>query len=160
GAIIVSTFGCNNGLILAGARVCYAMAKDGLFFRSTGSLNSKRVPGVALVIQGVWITFLILMRTQRVDATGKVDYGNLYNDLLNYVVFAALLFYALTIAGIFSLRAKRPDLERPYRAFGYPVVPALYIAATLAIMLVLLLYQTKTSGAGLVIVVLGLPVYW
>jgi basic amino acid/polyamine antiporter, APA family len=158
-AIIISTFGCNNGLILAGARVSYAMAKDGLFFRSTGTLNNKGVPGVALVIQGIWITILILMRTQRVDAAGAVTYGNLYNDLLNYVVFAVLLFYALTIAGIFSLRAKRPDLERPYRAFGYPVVPALYIAAAVAIMFVLLLYQTKTAGAGLVIVLLGVPVY-
>jgi basic amino acid/polyamine antiporter, APA family len=158
-AITISTFGCNNGLILAGARVSYAMAKDGLFFRSTGTLNNKGVPGVALVIQGIWITILILMRTQRVDAAGAVTYGNLYNDLLNYVVFAVLLFYALTIAGIFSLRAKRPDLERPYRAFGYPVVPALYIAAAVAIMFVLLLYQTKTAGAGLVIVLLGVPVY-
>ena len=159
-AIIISTFGCNNGLILAGARVSYAMAKDGLFFRSTGTLNKKGVPGVALIIQGVWITFLILMRTHKLDEAGKVIYGNLYNDLLNYVVFAVLLFYALTIAGIFSLRAKRRDLERPYRALGYPVVPALYIVAALAIMLVLLLYQTTASGIGLVIVVIGLPVYW
>jgi basic amino acid/polyamine antiporter, APA family len=159
-AIVISTFGCNNGLILAGARVSYAMARDGLFFRSTGTLNSKGVPGVALIIQGVWIVFLILMRTRKLDAAGTVIYGNLYNDLLNYVVFAVLLFYALTIAGIFSLRAKRPDLERPYRALGYPVVPALYIAAAVAIMFVLLLYQTKTSGVGLVIVVIGLPVYW
>jgi APA family basic amino acid/polyamine antiporter len=160
GAIIVSTFGCNNGLILAGARVSYAMARDGLFFRSTGTLNKRGVPGVALIIQGIWITFLILMRTRRVGADGAVVYGNLYNDLLNYVVFAVLLFYALTIAGIFSLRVKRPDLERPYRALGYPVVPALYIAAAVAIMFVLLLYQTKTSGVGLVIVIIGLPVYW
>jgi basic amino acid/polyamine antiporter, APA family len=160
GAIIISTFGCNNGLILAGARVSYAMARDGLFFRSTGTLNKRGVPGVALIIQGVWITFLILMRTRRVGADGAVVYGNLYNDLLNYVVFAVLLFYALTIAGIFSLRAKRPDLARPYRALGYPVVPALYIVAAVAIMFVLLLYQTKTSGVGLVIVIIGLPVYW
>ncbi|PYT92789.1 MAG: amino acid transporter [Acidobacteria bacterium] len=158
-AIIISTFGCNNGLILAGARVSYAMAKDGLFFRSTGTLNSKGVPGSALVYQGMWIAFLILIRTRQIDASGTVTYGNLYNDLLNYVVFAVLLFYALTIAGIFSLRAKRPDLERPYRAFGYPVVPALYVVAAVAIMFVLLLYQTKTAGAGLVIVLLGVPVY-
>ncbi len=158
-AIIISTFGCNNGLILAGARVSYAMAKDGLFFRSTGTLNSRGVPGSALVYQGMWIAFLILIRTRQIDASGTVTYGNLYNDLLNYVVFAVLLFYALTIAGIFSLRAKRPDLERPYRAFGYPVVPALYVVAAVAIMFVLLLYQTKTAGAGLVIVLLGVPVY-
>jgi basic amino acid/polyamine antiporter, APA family len=159
-AIIVSTFGCNNGLILAGARVSYAMAHDGLFFRSTGVLNKKGVPGVALIIQGVWITLLILMRTRKVDETGAVIYGNLYNDLLNYVIFAALLFYVLTVAGIFALRAKRPDLDRPYRAFGFPVVPALYIVAATAIMVVLLLYQTKTTGVGLVIVLIGIPVYW
>lgn len=158
-AIIISTFGCNNGLILAGARVSYAMARDGLFFRSTGKLNSKGVPGSALIYQGGWIAILILMRTREVDASGVVTYGNLYNDLLNYVVFAVLLFYALTIAGIFSLRAKRPDLERPYRAFGYPVIPGLYIVAAAAIMFGLLLYQTKTAGAGLVIVLLGVPVY-
>lgn len=158
-AIIISTFGCNNGLILAGARVSYAMARDGLFFRSTGKLNNKGVPGSALIYQGIWITLLILMRTREVDAAGVVTYGNLYNDLLNYVVFAVLLFYALTIAGIFSLRAKRPDLERPYRAFGYPVIPGLYIVAAAAIMFGLLLYQTKTAGAGLVIVLLGVPVY-
>jgi APA family basic amino acid/polyamine antiporter len=159
-AIIVSTFGCNNGLILAGARVSYAMAHDGLFFRSTGVLNKKGVPGVALIIQGIWITLLILMRTRKVDESGAVIYGNLYNDLLNYVIFAALLFYVLTVAGIFALRAKRPDLDRPYRAFGFPVVPALYIVAATAIMVVLLLYQTKTTGVGLVIVLIGIPVYW
>jgi basic amino acid/polyamine antiporter, APA family len=158
-AIIISTFGCNNGLILAGARVSYAMARDGLFFRSTGKLNNKGVPGSALVYQGSWITLLILLRTRQVDAAGIVTYGNLYNDLLNYVVFAVLLFYALTIAGIFSLRAKKPDLERPYRAFGYPVIPGLYIVEAAAIMFALLLYQTKTAGAGLVIVLLGVPVY-
>ena len=158
-AIIISTFGCNNGLILAGARVSYAMARDGLFFRSTGRLNKKGVPGSALIYQGIWVAFLILMRTRKVDAAGAVTYGNLYNDLLNYVVFAVLLFYALTIAGIFSLRAKRPNLERPYRAFGYPVIPGLYIASAAAIMFALLLYQTKTAGAGLVIVLIGVPVY-
>ena len=158
-AIIISTFGCNNGLILAGARVSYAMARDGLFFRSTGKLNNKGVPGSALIYQGIWVALLILMRTRQVDRAGVVTYGNLYNDLLNYVVFAVLLFYALTIAGIFSLRAKKPDLERPYRAFGYPVIPGLYIVAASAIMFALLLYQTKTAGAGLVIVLLGVPVY-
>jgi APA family basic amino acid/polyamine antiporter len=159
-AIIISTFGCNNGLILAGARVAYAMAKDGLFFRATGSLNRKGVPGSALMYQGAWITILILLRTRHVDAAGAVSYGNLYSDLLNYVVFAALFFYVLTTMGIFVLRAKRPNVERPYRAFGYPFIPALYILAAVAIMLVLLLYQTQTAGMGLAIVLLGLPVYW
>ena len=159
GAIIISTFGCNNGLILAGARVTYAMAKDGLFFKSTGALNKKGVPGTALIYQGVWIAILILLRTQRVDAAGAITYGNLYSDLLDYVVFSVLIFYSLTIAGIFVLRAKRPEAERPYRAFGYPVVPLLYIVSALAIMLVLLLYKTQTAWPGLVIVLLGVPVY-
>jgi APA family basic amino acid/polyamine antiporter len=158
-AIIVSTFGCNNGLILAGSRVAYAMAKDGLFFRATGRLNSKGVPGTALVYQGIWISVLILLRTRKVDA-GVVTYGNLYSNLLDYVVFAALIFYVLTILGVFVLRKKRPDAERPYRAFGYPVVPALYIVLALTILFVLLFYKTETAGWSLVIVLLGLPVYW
>jgi APA family basic amino acid/polyamine antiporter len=158
-AIIISTFGCNNGLILAGARVSYAMARDGLFFRSTGKLSKRGVPQSALIYQGVWIIVLILLRTRRVDASGAVTYGNLYSDLLNYVVFAVLLFYVLTIIGIFVLRRKRPDAPRPYRAFGYPFVPLLYIVAATAIMIVLLLYQTQTAGGGLCIVLLGLPVY-
>ncbi len=159
GAIIISTFGCNNGLILAGARVSYAMAKDGLFFRSTGKLNKKGVPGSALVYQGIWVIVLILLRTQHVDAAGKVTYGNLYSDLLDYVVFSVLIFYVLTIAGIFILRSKRPGAERPYKAFGYPFVPLLYIVAAAAIMFVLLLYKTQTTWPGLVIVLLGVPVY-
>src|ERR1700737_2828670 len=159
-AIIISTFGCNNGLILAGGRVSYDLGRDRLFFRATGRLNRKGVPGIALVLQGVWIVFLILMRRRHVDVTGAVTYGNLYSDLLDYVVFAALLFYVLTIIGIFVLRAKRPEAERPYRAFGYPCVPMLYILAAVAIMLVLLLYQTQMAGTGLVIVLSGLPVYW
>jgi len=159
GAIIISTFGCNNGLILAGARVSYAMAKDGLFFRSTGSLNKKGVPGSALVYQGIWVIVLILLRTRHVDAAGMVTYGNLYSDLLDYVVFSVLIFYVLTIAGIFILRRKRPGAERPYKAFGYPFVPLLYIVAAAAIMFVLLLYKTQTTWPGLVIVLLGVPVY-
>jgi basic amino acid/polyamine antiporter, APA family len=154
-AIIISTFGCNNGLILAGSRVVYAMAHDGLFFRATGKLNGKGVPGMALVLQGVWIAVLISLRTRQPNGS----YGNLYNDLLNYVVFAVLLFYVLTIIGIFLLRRKRPDVERPYRAFGYPFVPLLYIVAAVTIMVVLLLYQTQTAWPGLVIVLLGVPVY-
>src|SRR2546428_1264808 len=159
-AIIISTFGCNNGLILAGSRVAYAMAKDRLFFRATGKLNRKGVPGTALVYQCVWIVVLILMRTRRADGAGVVTYGNLYSNLLDYVVFAALMFYVLTIASVFVLRAKRPDVERPYKAFGYPIVPLLYIVAASAILIVLLLYRTETAGWSLVIVLLGLPVYW
>jgi APA family basic amino acid/polyamine antiporter len=158
-AIIISTFGCNNGLILAGARVSYAMAKDGLFFRATGKLNNRGVPSIALIYQGVWIVVLILLRTRHVDAAGVVTYGNLYSDLLDYVVFSVLIFYVLTIAGIFVLRKKRPAAERPYRAFGYPFVPLLYIISACAIMFVLLLYKTQTTWPGLVIVLLGVPVY-
>jgi APA family basic amino acid/polyamine antiporter len=146
-------------LILAGARVAYAMAKDGLFFKSTGTLNKRGVPGSALMCQGVWIAILILLRTRHVDTAGAVTYGNLYSDLLNYVVFAALLFYVLAIVGIFVLRAKRPEAERPYRAFGYPIVPGLYVVAAATIMIVLLLYQTQTAGKGLEIVLIGVPVY-
>jgi APA family basic amino acid/polyamine antiporter len=159
-AIAISTFGCVNGLILAGARVYYAMALDGLFFRSVGQLNERHVPSRALLFQGVWAAILVLARTRRVDALGTVTYGNLYSDLLDYVVFSALIFYVLTIAGVFVLRRKRPGAERPYRAFGYPLVPALYIIVALAIMFVLILYKTQTTWPGLVIVLLGLPVYW
>jgi len=168
-AIVISTFGCNNGLILAGARVVYAMARDGLFFRQTGRLNRQHVPGRALVIQGIWTALLVLPRTRLRDAagaplldpkTGAAMYGNLYSNLLDYVIFAALVFYALTIAGIFVLRVKRPDAERPYRAFGYPVVPVLYIAAATLIMLVLIIFKTQTTWPGLVIMLTGVPFYF
>jgi basic amino acid/polyamine antiporter, APA family len=159
-AIIVSTFGCNNGLILAGARVYYAMACDGLFFRSTGKLNKRHVPAWGLILQCVWASLLVLPRTRIRDGAGSPQYGNLYGTLLDWVVFAVLIFYILTIAGVFVLRRKRPDAERPYRAFGYPVVPALYVLAAAAILVVLLLYKTSTSWPGLVIVLTGIPVYW
>ena len=136
------------------------MARDGLFFRSTGKLNTKGVPGTALIYQGVWIAVLILLRTKRTDAAGAVTFGNLYSNLLDYVVFAALMFYVLTIVSVFVLRKKRPELERPYKAFGYPVVPALYIISASVILCVLLFYRTETAGWSLVIVLLGLPVYW
>jgi APA family basic amino acid/polyamine antiporter len=159
-AIIISTFGCNNGLILAGARVYYAMACDRLFFRKTGTLNERHVPAFGLLLQCIWASLLVLPRTRAVGADGQVTYGNLYGTLLDWVVFAVLIFYVLTIAGIFVLRRKRPDAERPYRAFGYPVIPALYIVAASAISLVLLVYRTKTSLPGLIIVLLGVPVYF
>ncbi|MES1241149.1 MAG: amino acid permease [Acidobacteriota bacterium] len=159
-AILISTFGCNNGLILAGARVYYAMACDRLFFRRTGTLNSRHVPAFGLVLQCAWASLLVLARTRTVDAAGQATYGNLYGRLLDYVVFAVLIFYILTIAGIFVLRRKRPDAERPYRAFGYPVVPVLYILAATAISLVLLVYRTQTSLPGLLIVLTGIPVFF
>jgi APA family basic amino acid/polyamine antiporter len=156
-AIVVSTFGCNNGLILAGARAYYAMARDGLFFGSAGRLNAMKVPAWGLVLQGCWAAFLVLPRTYNPAADA---YGNLYSNLLDYVVSAALIFYILTIAGVFRLRRTRPDAERPYRAFGYPAVPALYIAGAAAILLVLFVYRTATTWPGLVIVLVGVPVYF
>ncbi len=155
--IMVSTFGCTNGLILAGARAYYAMARDGLFFRASGQLNDAKVPAWGLVFQGMWAIFLVLPRTY--DPATQT-YGNLYNNLLDYVISAALIFYILTIAGIFRLRSTRPNADRPYRAFGYPIVPALYIAGAAAILLVLFVYRPATTWPGLVIVLLGVPVYF
>jgi APA family basic amino acid/polyamine antiporter len=156
-AIMISTFGCDNGLILAGARAYYAMARDGLFFRSAGRLNAARVPAWGLVLQGVWSAALVLPRTYDVRQN---QYGNLYNDLLDYIISAALLFYVLTIAGVYRLRRLRPDAERPYRAFGYPLVPALYLVGATTIVAVLVLYRPMTTWPGMVIVLLGLPVYY
>jgi APA family basic amino acid/polyamine antiporter len=157
GAIMVSTFGCNNGLILAGARAYYAMARDGLFFRGAARLNEARVPARGLLLQGIWAAALVLPRTYN-PATGQ--YGNLYSNLLDYVVSAALLFYILTIAAVFRLRATRPDTPRPYRAFGYPAVPALYIAGAGIILIMLLVYRPATTWPGFVIVLIGLPAFW
>jgi basic amino acid/polyamine antiporter, APA family len=168
-AIMISTFGCCNGLILAGARVYYAMAQDGLFFRSTGRLNTKHVPAMALVLQGVWTALLVLPRTRLRDpitnapvrdSAGIEQYGNLYGMLLDYVVFAVLIFYVLTIAGVFVLRRTQPQAERPYRAFGYPLLPAFYIAAATVILLVLAVYRTQTSWPGLLLVLAGVPIYF
>jgi basic amino acid/polyamine antiporter, APA family len=149
GAIVISTFGCNNGLTLAGARVYYAMAKDGLFFRSVAKVSPKyHTPAVSLVVQGVWASLLTLSGT--------------YNQLLNYVIFSVLLFYILTIIGLFRLRRTRPEWPRPYRAWGYPVLPALYVAFALFVV-VALLTEKVTRGqslAGLGIVALGVPVYY
>jgi APA family basic amino acid/polyamine antiporter len=156
-AIMVSTFGCNNGLILAGARAYYAMARDGLFFRSAGRLNVPKVPAWGLALQGIWAAFLVLPRTY--DVTSG-SYGNLYSNLLDYVISAALIFYILTIAGVFRLRLTRPDADRPYRAFGYPILPAAYIAGATTILIVLFIYRTATTWPGLLIVLLGVPVYF
>lgn len=146
-AIMISTFGCTNGLTLAGARVYYAMALDGLFFKSGAKLDPKtHAPVTALVWQCVWACALTL--------SGR------YNDLLDYVIFAVLLFYILTIAGIFVLRRTRPDLDRPYKAFGYPVLPALYIVVAGIIEILLLLYKPNYTWPGLTIVLMGIPVYF
>ena len=144
--IMISTFGCNNGMILTGARVYYAMARDGLFFRRTGVLNGRRVPAVALVLQGVWSCVLCL--------TGR------YGDLLDYVIFAVLIFYALSVVGIFVLRRRWPDAPRLWRAPGYPVLPALYVLIALAICVDLLIVKPRYTWPGLLIVGLGVPVYW
>jgi APA family basic amino acid/polyamine antiporter len=155
-AILISTFGCNNGLILAGARAYYAMARDGLFFRRAGTLNDARVPAWGLVLQCAWAIVLVIPRTFD-PATGQ--YGNLYGNLLDYIISAALLFYILTIAAVFRLRRTMPDVPRPYRAFGYPVVPALYIIGAAVILVVLLVYRPATTWPGFVIVLLGIPVF-
>jgi basic amino acid/polyamine antiporter, APA family len=145
-AVLISTFGCVNGLILAGARVYYAMAKDGLFFKATGAVHPRyHSPKNALIVQCIWTCILCLSGT--------------YGDLLNYVIFAVLVFYILTIAGLFVLRYKQPQAERPYRAVGYPILPAIYIVMALFIDVVLLRYQPQYTWPGLVIVLLGIPVY-
>ncbi len=144
--IMISTFGCNHGLIMAGPRVYYAMAKDGLFFRKVGEINEKGVPGFAIALQGVWSVLLCLSGT--------------YSDLLDYVIFAVLIFFTLTILAIFILRVKKPDIERPYKAFGYPVIPAIYILTTTAISVILLIYKPDYTFPGLGIVLLGIPVFY
>jgi APA family basic amino acid/polyamine antiporter len=160
-AILISTFGCNNGQILTGARVYYAMAQDGLFFRATGKLNTFRVPAGGLLLQCLWACLLVLPRTrQGLDAAGHETYGSLYNDLLDYVVCTSLLFYILTVAAVFVLRSKKPDAARPYRALGYPWAPALYLVAATLIIAVLVLYRTRTTWPGLLIVLTGVPVYF
>jgi APA family basic amino acid/polyamine antiporter len=155
-AILISTFGCNNGLILAGARAYYAMARDGVFFRRAGTLNQARVPAWGLILQCVWASLLVIPRTFN-PATGQ--YGNLYGNLLDYIISAALLFYILTIGAVFRLRQTRPDVPRPYRAFGYPIIPALYIVGAAVILGVLLVYRPATTWPGFVIVLLGIPIY-
>lgn len=146
GLIMVSTFGCNSGIILAGGRLFYAMSKDGLFFKQAGELNKNNVPEKALWFQCLWASALCL--------SGK------YGDLLTYATFASLLFYILTIYGIFILRKKEPNAERPYKAFGYPFVPILYIVLTSLICITLLIYDTRNTGLGLGIVLLGIPIYY
>ncbi|MNK00815.1 Serine/threonine exchanger SteT [compost metagenome] len=144
--IMISTFACNNGLIMSGARVYYTMAKDGLFFKKAAKLNAFDVPGWALWVQGAWASVLCL--------TGR------YGALLDFVVIIVLIFYILTIYGIFILRRKMPDAERPYRAFGYPVLPFLYIVLASALCIALLIYKTDTCGWGVLIMLIGIPVYY
>jgi basic amino acid/polyamine antiporter, APA family len=154
--IMVSTFGCINSLVLAGPRAYYAMARDKLFLPVAGQLNRARVPGWSLVMQGVWAGLLVLLTTY----SPVKGYGNLYSDLLDYIISAALLFYILTIAAVVVLRYKRPDAERLYRTPGYPVVPAIYIFGASAVVLCLFIDRPATTWPGLVLVIAGLPVYW
>jgi len=144
--VIISTFGCENGLILAGPRLYYAMARDSLFFAGAGRLNAQAVPARGLLLQGVWACLLTL--------------SGAYANLLDYIIMAALLFYALTVAGLFVLRVRRPGLERPYRVPGYPWLPALYIAVTTAIMIDLLVVKPDYTWPGLLIVLSGIPVFY
>jgi APA family basic amino acid/polyamine antiporter len=144
--VMISTFGCANGLILTGARVIYAMSRDRLFFRAAGSLNQVSVPAVALIIQGAWASLLTLSGT--------------YSQLLDYVIFAQLIFYVLTVGAVFVLRVKRPGARRPYRAWGYPWIPGAYIVAALALMADLLVVKPRYTWPGLIIALSGIPLYW
>lgn len=143
--VMISTFGCANGLILTGARVLYAMARDGVFWRAAGRLNGGSVPGVALIVQAIWACLLTLSGS--------------YSDLLDYVIFAQLLFYVLTVAAVFRLRITRPDAARPYKAWGYPLVPAAYIVTATALMVDLLMVKPRFTWPGLLIVIAGIPVF-
>jgi len=155
-AIMISTFGTINALTLTGARVYYAMAQQKLFFPFAGRLNSANVPASSLTLQGLWAAALVL---PRVYSPATQSWGNLYSDLLEYVISAALIFYVLTVAGVFRLRLVRPDAPRPYRTLGYPFVPAFYITAATAILLVLFVYRPSTTWPGLLIVLIGIPIY-
>jgi len=144
--IMIATFGCNNGLILSGARVYYTMAKDGLFLAPAGKLNAKGVPAKALWMQCIWASGLCL----------SGQYGN----LLDYIIFTVLVFYILTIAGLFKLRKTQPGMPRPYKAFGYPVIPALYILLASFICIMLLIYKPIYTWPGLIIILIGIPIYF
>jgi APA family basic amino acid/polyamine antiporter len=145
-AILISTFGCANGMTLAGARVYYAMSRDGLFFQSVGKLHPRfKTPAAGLLVQAVWTAFLCISGS--------------YSQLLDYIIFAVLVFYILTIVGLFVLRFKKPDAPRPYKAWGYPLLPALYIVLAAWICVVLLRYKPQYTWPGLMLVLLGIPVY-
>ncbi len=158
-AILVSTFGCDNGLILAGARVYYAMARDRLFFRAIARTNAEHVPAAALVAQGIWAALLTLPRTVSVDAAGSLHYGNVYTQLLEYIVAADLVFYVLLVAALMLLRRKNPEIPRPYQAWGYPLVPI--VSITLATLLIadLAILAPATCGIGFAIVLSGFPAF-
>lgn len=155
-AIMISTFGTLNAVTLVGARVYYAMAHDGLFLSRAGKLNRAHVPAWGMAIQGIWAVFLVLPRTFN-PLTHQ--YGNLFSDLLDYVVSATMIFYTLTVAGVIRLRKTRPNMKRPYRVWGYPCLPLVYIVGASTILIVLFTYRAATTWPGLAIVASGLPVY-
>ena len=160
-AIMISTFGCNNGLILAGARVYYAMARDRLFFRRTAAINRQNVPAAALVAQAIWTVLLTLPRTVTTDAaSGAVTYGNVYTQLLEYIVSADLVFYVLLVVAVMVLRKRRPEAARPYRTWGYPLVPILAVVLAAFLIVDLAYLAPTTSGIGYVLVLTGIPVYF
>ena len=159
-AIMISTFGCNNGLILAGARVYYAMARDGLFFKGVSKLNRQHAPAIALIAQGIWACLLTLPRTVTIDPkTGAIGYGNVYTQLLEYLIPADLIFYALMVGAVIIMRRKAPELPRPYRTWGYPFVPLIYIAMAVAVILDLAYLAPFTAGIGSLLVLTGIPAY-
>jgi APA family basic amino acid/polyamine antiporter len=160
-AIMISTFGCNNGLILAGARVYFAMARDGLFFKKIATTNAHHVPAAALVAQGIWTALLTLPRTVMANSTtGVVTYGNVYTQLLEYIVSADLIFYILLVAAVMVLRRKAPQAERPYRTAGYPLVPVVSILLATFLIIDLAWLAPATSGIGILIVLTGVPIYF
>ncbi len=160
-AIMISTFGCNNGLILAGARVYYAMARDGLFFKRVDQVNAHHVPAVALIAQGLWASVLVLPRTVTVNQqTGTYTYGNVYTQLLEYIVSADLIFYVLMVGAVIVMRRKAPDIERPYRTIGYPIVPLIYIVLAGLFIVDLAILAPSTSGIGYLLVFTGIPIYF
>lgn len=159
-AIMISTFGCDNGLIMAGARVYYAMAKDKLFFSPLAVTNRFHVPATALVAQGVWASILVLPRTVTFDAQNAPVFGNVYTQLLEYIVSVELVFGALSVLAVIVLRIRKPDMERPYRAWGYPVVPVIFIVLSLLLIVNLAVLAGTTSGIGYLIALTGIPIYF
>ncbi len=158
-AILISTFGCVNGLVLAGSRIYYAMANDGLFFRGVGTVNRQHVPAVALLAQGLWAALLVLPVTVTDQPGGSVSYGNVYNELLEYIIPVDVTFYTLMVGAVIAFRYKAPHLERPYRAIAYPLPILIYTALALFLVCDFIYLKPWTSGKGYLIVLAGIPVY-
>jgi APA family basic amino acid/polyamine antiporter len=160
-AIMISTFGCNNGLILAGSRVTYSMARDGLFFRAVGTTNERHVPAIALFAQGLWASLLVLPRTVTTDPqTGATTFGNVYTQLLEYIVSVDLLFGALSVAAVIVMRRKAPEAVRPYKTLGYPIVPIIFLSLSVFLIFTMAYLAPSTSGIGYLLVLTGIPVYF